>query len=399
MFKLAWRNLWRNKRRTIITSLAVGFAVFLMVFMLSIEHGTYNYTKDYATKIWNGKARIFKKGYFKKETITKSFAPDEELKRALQKAGVNWCLRIDGFGLVSLGEKTYGVSISGVEPGREISRLREKVKEGRFLERAGEAVLGWRLARNLKASVGDKIAVLVQGRDGSLGAELFEVVGTFKSGVLELDRAKVLIPLSDADRLFSMGGTVTTVVIYFKGKKESEVLSEIKKSLPEGLEVVPWQKLMPELLEMIEFDRAGAYIMYFILILIVAFGLLNTLFMAAFERRKEIAVMRAVGIRKGEIRKMVMEEAFLISALGVIIGQLASLPLVIYFHYNPIKLGGKMAELYEAFEFAPIMPTLISWRILVGVAGVVFFFALFVALFPAFRITKEELARQLRFEK
>ncbi len=396
MFKLSWRNLWRNTRRTLITSFAIGFAVFFLVFMLSIEHGTYQYTKDYATEIWNGKGGIFKKGYFKRETITKSFHLTPALKEKLQNSGVRWCRRIDGFGLVSFGDKTYGASVSGVEAGREFSGIKKRMIKGRFVSSCGEAILGKSLAKNLGVSPGEKIAVLVQGRDGSLGAQLYEVVGIFKSGVMDLDRGKILITLGDADRLFSMNGEITEVALYYRGKKN---LSSLINSLPENLEFIPWQRMMPELLEMIEFDRAGAYLMYLILLVIVAFGLLNTLFMAAFERRKEVAVMRAVGVGKGKVLRMMLGEAFLISILGIFIGEALSLPLVLYFHAHPIKISGQMAEVYQSLNFAPVMPALLTWKIFAGVAFLVCLFSVAVSVLPGLKITSEPLAHQLRFEK
>ncbi|MCD6454232.1 MAG: ABC transporter permease [Candidatus Aminicenantes bacterium] len=399
MYKVAWRNLWRNKRRTILTISAIAFSVLVLIFMLSIESGTYEYTKDYATKIWNGKARIFKKGYFQKETITKSFTVDKKLKKLLESTSFSWCKRIDGYGLVSFGDKTYGASISGIEPEREISAISKKIREGKYINSTGQVLVGWRLAKNLKVKVGDKIAILVQGRDGSLGAKLLEITGIFKTGVLDLDRGKVITTLEDADELFSMGGRVTTVVLYSKTRDFDKKLNSLEKKLPPELELVTWQKMMPELLEMIEFDRAGAYIMYLILIMIVAFGLLNTLYMSTFERRKELAVLRAIGLTKGEVRALILKESFFLALLGTITGILISLPVVIYFVKHPIKVGGKMAEFFESLLFAPLMPALLSWKIFAGVSVIIFIFAIIMAIFPGIRVTREELSQQLRFEK
>lgn len=399
MYKVAWKNLWRNKRRTILTASAVAFAVLILIFMLSIEYGSYEYTKDYATRIWNGKARIFKEGYFQKESISKSFSVDKGLRELLNSASVSWCKRIDGYGLISFKDKTYGTSISGVEPEKEVSAIREKIVQGRYIGGEGQILLGWRLAKNLKVSIGDKVAILVQGRDGSLGAKLFAVAGIFRTGVLELDRGKAIITLKDADEIFSMGGTVTTVAIYSRAGDFEKRLEFIKKGLPAGLELIEWQRMMPELLEMIEFDRASAYIMYLILIIIVAFGLLNALYMSTFERRKEIAVLRAVGLTKGEIMSLIIKESFFLALIGTMVGIAISLPVVVYFMKHPIRVGGKMAELYESLLFAPLMPAIFSWKIFAGVAAIVFFFAILMAIFPGIRVTREELSHQLRFEK
>lgn len=399
MYKVAWKNLWRNKRRTLLTVTAIAFAVLFLIFMLSIENGIYEYTKDYATRIWNGKARIFKEGYFQKETITKSFSVDKGLRKILDSVSVSWCERIDGYGLISFKDKTYGTSISGVEPEKEVSAIREKIIQGKYIEGEGQILLGWRLAKNLKITPGKKVALLVQGRDGSLGAKLFAVAGIFRTGVLALDRGKAIISLKDADEIFSMGGTATTVVIYSKAGDFGKRLEFIKNNLPADLEVIEWKRMMPELLEMIEFDRAGAYMMYLILIIIVAFGLLNALYMSTFERRKEIAVLRAIGLTKREIMALIIKESFFLALIGTMAGTTISLPIVIYFMKHPLRVGGKMAEFFESLLFAPLMPAILSWKIFAGVIAIVFFFSILMAIFPGIRVTREELSHQLRFEK
>ncbi len=407
MFKMAWRNVWRNKRRTLLTIAAVAFSILLLNTMMSMQEGTYSAMLEHATEIWNGKLRVFARGYFGHESITRSFKIPEELVKYLNsRKKLRWTERIDGFALVSFKDKTYGASITGINVKREkrTSSLWEKVAEGRFLKEGekGKAVLGIKLAKNLKVKVGDKIAVVAQGKDGSIGAKLFEIIGILKTSIFEIDRSKIIISIEDADELFSMGGYVTTVVIYFptdKIKLET-VKGEVERVVAgTGLEVVDWKQLMPEILELIEFDRSSGYVFYVILIMIVAFGLLNTIYMAVFERRKEFAVLRAIGMKTGKIVRLIILESIYIAFTGALAGFLLSWPIILYFVNKPIKLGGEWAELMESFLFEPALYFKFSPWVTAVLSLLVLFVAVTMAIFPALRAVRENLAEQLKFEK
>ncbi len=406
MFKLAWRNIWRNKRRTILTISAITFSIFLLSLMLSVQEGSYSAMLEHATKIWNGKLRIFKKGYFGRESLSKSFRLTESLKGKLNELPISWTERTDGFALVSYKDKTYGASITGIDPLTEIKTtdIYKKVVKGRFLkpDDRGVAIIGEKLAKNLKVKIGDKMAVIAQGRDGSIGAKLLEIVGIFKTSILNLDSSKILINIKDSDELFSMDGNITTVVIYFSEKKFN--LNDLKEKLKgetkvDSLEVVDWKAIMPEVLEMIEFDRAGGYIFYGILILIVAFGLLNTIYMTISERRKEIAVLRAIGMKRGKIIRMIILESINISAIGSLAGFLLSYPIILYFESHPIRVSGKWAEMFESFLFEPAYYFKLSSKILIYLALLILFVSVLMAIGPASRAVRENLADQLKFEK
>ncbi len=406
MFKLAWRNIWRNKRRTLLTVAAIGFSILLLNTMMSMQEGTYNAMLEHATEIWNGKLRIFARGYFGHESLTRSFIPPKEVIDYLKAhPQLHWTPRIDGFALVSFKDKTYGASITGIDLEREkqVSILWKKIFKGRFLEKGdrGKAVIGVKLAKNLRVGIGDKIAVVAQGRDGSIGAKLFEIVGLLKTSILELDRMKILISIEDADEIFSMAGHITTIVLYFPTDhiKLEQVKAELQQVAGKELEIIDWKQMMPEVLEMIEFDRSSAYIFYALLVLIVAFGLLNTIYMAVFERRKEFAILRAMGMKRARILLMIILESIYIAAIGAVAGFLLSWPIVLYFVDHPIRFSGKTAELMESFLFEPAM----YFKFAPWVAGVLslltFAVAVAMAIFPAIRAVRENLAEQLKFEK
>ena len=406
MFKIAWRNIWRNKRRTLLTVAAILFSVFLLSSMGSMQEGTYANMLESATKVWDGKLRIFAKGYFKRESLSKSFFITEKLEKLLNSSKIKWTERIDGFALVSYKDKTYGASITGINTQREKNTtfIHTKIVKGRFLEpgEKGVAVIGSKLADNLKVKIGDEIAVIAQGKDGSIGAKLFKIIGIFRSQLLDLDRTKILVSIEDADELFSMYGAITTVVIYFpKGKiKLEHVKNNLEKDLNDtNLEVIDWKEILPELLELIEFDRVSGYMMYAILIIIIAFGLLNTIYMTVFERRKEIAVLRAIGMKRLKIVLMIILESIYISILGAVVGFIISFPVIYHFKSNPIKISGKLAEMYESFMFVPELHFIFSIKLILYISFIIMFISVTMAIFPSLRAIRENLADQLKFEK
>jgi len=406
MFKIAWRNIWRNKRRTLLTIGAILFSVFLLSSMGSMQEGTYANMLENATKVWDGKLRIFAKGYFERESLSKSFFITEKLEKLLNSFKIKWAERIDGFALISYRDKTYGASITGINIQRERNTtfIHTKIIKGKFLEpkEKGTAVIGSKLADNLKVKIGDKIAVIAQGKDGSIGAKLFKIIGIFRTQMLDLDRTKILVNIEDADELFSMYGTVTTVIIYFpKGEVKLEyVKSELEKSLNNtNFEVIDWKEILPELLELIEFDRVSGYMMYAILIIIIAFGLLNTIYMTVFERRKEIAVLRAIGMKRLKIVLMIILESIYISILGAVAGFIISFPVIYHFKSNPITISGKLAEMYESFMFVPELHFIFSVKLILYISLIIMFISVTMAIFPSLRAIRENLADQLKFEK
>jgi ABC-type lipoprotein release transport system permease subunit len=406
MFKIAWRNIWRNKRRTFLTIAAILFSVFLLSTMGSMQEGSYANMLESATKVWDGKLRIFARGYFERESLSKSFLVTQELRKLLNSCRIKWAERIDGFALVSYKDKTYGASITGINTQREkeTTFIHTKIIKGRFLKPSekGSAVIGNKLADNLKVKIGDKIAVIAQGKDGSIGAKLFKITGIFRTQMLDLDRAKILVSLEDANALFSMNNSVTTIVIYFpKGEiKLKNIKKELENNLSDNnLEVIDWKEILPELLELIEFDRVSGYIMYGILILIIAFGLLNTIYMTVFERRKEIAVLRAIGMRRARIVLMIILESVYISVIGAIMGFITSFPIISHFKSNPIRISGKLAEMYESFKFVPELHFIFSVKLILYISVIIMFISVIMAIFPSLRAVRENLADQLKFEK
>ncbi|MCK4385522.1 MAG: ABC transporter permease, partial [candidate division Zixibacteria bacterium] len=319
--KMAWRNVWRNKRRTLLTVAAIAFAVAISVFMRGLQRGTYEQMINNVIRINTGYLQIHKKGFWENKTLRYTFKPDQHLSEILssQPRITSFAQRVEADGLASAEENTNGVLIIGVDPQAEAkaTTLKEKIKKGIFLSQNTPqgTVIGETLAKNLKVDLGEEITLLVQGFDGSLGAGLYSVEGIFRTGDPGLDGGVVFLNLKAAQELFWLGDRISQVLIFVDDISNLKMATQnLRAELDKNTyEVMPWDELMPELVQMIAFDNASGQLFLMLLILVVAFGILNTVLMSVFERVKEFGVMMALGMKPKKIVGLVFIESTLLS--------------------------------------------------------------------------------------
>jgi putative ABC transport system permease protein len=212
--KMAWRNIWRHPRRTLLTTLAIAFACVLLIFMLSFQLGSYEAMINASIKIHTGHLQVQAEGYQEKKNIRRVIEDPQAVQRVLATipAVKAQAARARAFALVSSDERSYGIMVEGIDPKAEarVSTLSSIVHEGAYLEDApdgGElpkALMGYLLARNLKVGVGDELTVLGQGRDGSVAAMVAVVGGIYRSGMDDYDRSAIQIPLTVFQEVFAM---------------------------------------------------------------------------------------------------------------------------------------------------------------------------------------------------
>ena len=263
ILKLAWRNIWRNKRRSILTLLAVTFAVIASIAMRGIQEGTYELNIKNAVEIFSGYLQIQEKGYLNNPSLAKSFKPTEDLKSTLSNVdGIKaYSTRINADGLISFKDNSLGCAIFGLNPqsSQETSRIFSKLNEGRFFTEleSYEIVIGYKLLKNLKADIGDEIVILAQGFDGSLGNMKFKIVGTTKMGMQDFDAMSVFMDTKSAQELLSLYGRITALAIDINSFDDlCDIKEEIKANLKnEELVVLDWKELMPDFEQSIQLDN------------------------------------------------------------------------------------------------------------------------------------------------
>ncbi len=395
--KMAWRNIWRNPRRTMLTICAIAFASLLLVFMLSFQFGSYETMINTSVKIQTGHLQVQAETYQEKKNIRLVVPDPAKIAQVIDSipAVEAYTFRGQAFSLISSNERTYGVAVTGIDPIGEaqVSRLKSLIREGAFLskEDTHQALVGKLLARNLRVKLGDELTLIGQGRDGSIAATVVQVKGIFSSGISEFDRSAVQIPLQTFQDVYSMQGAVHEVVIIADALRNiaaiktaiQATLSSLKLKKP--LTVLDWNELMPGLRQSIEMDLVSGLIFYLLLVLVVAFSILNTFLMAIFERTREFGVLMAIGTTPGRLTKVLLIESMTLTFIGIIAGILIGSLITLYFQAHGIDISGA-SELLSQFGITGRIYPKLSWLSATSGPLAVLIITFFAALYPAIKV-------------
>lgn len=405
--KLAWRNIWRNMRRTILTLLAITFSTAILIFFVSLQLSAYQASINANMSIFQGHMQVQVKGYLDQPQMRKSIQNVAAARTAIEKTpGLSAvALRANGFALISSESRTYGGQIVGVEPDREplVSTIPGLIREGRYFNNinAEELVVGTVLARNLHVSIGQELTLLGQGRDGSLVATAVPVVGFFESGISELDRNVAQMPLGAFQTLFGMEDQAHVVVLKSSDFRLIDSLKNeletVVHALPSGdeLVVLSWQDLSPGLKEAIELDMSFGWLFYCSLVVVVVLSILNTFLMAILERTREFGLLLALGMRNWSVALLVIIESVLLTALGLGIGVVIGGSIVLYFGAVGFDIPGG-EEIMKLWHIpATIRPQLSLASLSLGPV-LTLIGAVVAVLFPALKILKLRVVSALR---
>jgi ABC-type lipoprotein release transport system permease subunit len=405
LMKLAWRNIWRSKRRSIITILAVTFAVMLSIAMRGLQLGTYEVNIKTAVEMFPGYLQIQKTGYQKNPSLQKSFSFDRELREMLHKEPLitGFTPRIVGDGLISFKDNSAGAGILGIVPETEktVSEIMSKVNEGRFFQSdsSSDIVIGHTLLSNLKAEIGDTVVVLAQGYDGSLGNLLFKIVGTIKTGSRDFDAGAVFMGLSTARDLMAMYGRVNMVAISLDDLDDiPEVQSHLNRALQNSeLTALRWNEIMPDFEQSIQLDNIGGILFLGILVVVVAFGIMNTVLMSVTERFREFGVTLSIGMPQRKLVTQVFIETLFIVLIGIVIGNILAAGINYYIVQNPIVFGGEFAELYAEYGFLPRLESTLKPHIFWNSSLATFLISIFASLYPLSKVYWLEPLKGIRY--
>lgn len=392
---LAWRNVWRNPRRSILTLMAIGFAAMLLVFMLSFQFGAYEDMINASVRLATGHLQVQAPGFNDRPKIRKTIQNVPDVLAALSRTrGITaFSPRSQTFVLASAGSRTRGVLAMGVDPETEknVSTLPGQIRQGRYLsaDAPNTVIVGQYLARRLNIGIGRELTLLGNTKDGSIAATVVTVRGIFQSGIDAFDRSTLQMPLADFDRLFAMGGAVHAIVATTDRLKHIGPIKTALRAEPalNNLAVLDWADLTPGLKQSIQLDLVSGIIMYIILIIVVAFSILNTFLMAVFERTREFGVMMAIGTPPGRLVRIMLMESLAMTGVGLIGGMVLGYLVTAYFSSAGIPMGGAADLLAQYGISGRLYPRLSALSLLTGplIIGVVTFLT---ALFPALRIPR-----------
>jgi putative ABC transport system permease protein len=394
VFRLAWRNLWRQPRRTWLTVGAIMFSNMLLVFMISLQFGMYGLMIDNTLQAFTGHLQIQAPGYIDdqkmRQTVDDIVPLADSLRSHFESDSI--AARATAFALASSEERSYGIAVVGVEPNFEnnVSTLPGLVKEGRFLgeSEAAEIVIGAALARNLRIVLGDELTLIGSGRDGSFAAVVVNVVGIFDSGIADFDRSITEIPLGLFQDVFYMDGSGHHIVINLPLIDDVPIVqSQVEVLLPAGQDLVvhDWDALKPGLKQAIKADMSSAFFMYAILVILVAFSVLNTQLMSVLERTHEFGIVMSLGLTPGRLGRLVLLETAIMGFLGLLFGAVLGALVTYYFSVNGFSYPG-MEEMTANFNLpSRIYPQISILSLMIGPA-VVFLFTILAAVYPALRL-------------
>jgi len=405
--KLAWRSLWRHRRRTLLTVSSIVVGTALALFFLTMADGMYKKLIDEAVKMNAGYVTVEHRNYSSDLSIGLTVDGVEDLRRlAGGIEGVRSVkVLVQGQAVVSTGSGSAGVGLFGVDPDteRDVSPLALKIVEGRYLEADDErgVVLGARLSERLRLGIGKKLVVTTNDVNGDLVNEMLRVTGVFRIGMEEADGFLIQVPLAVARRIFRLGPDEATRVglVLDSPKDQSSVLRLLRARLGAGgPAVLPWQEVMPDLAGFMAVDKGFNYVFQAIILFIIGFTILNTILMSVLERTREFATLLAVGTSPLRLRLQIAVESLIIGLLGtgagLLIGGIGSW----YFQIHGIDFSGIYGDESTIVGYAidPLIKCYVSAGAFALVGGFVMALTLVIGLYPAWRSARISLPDVLR---
>jgi len=395
--KIAWRNLWRRKRRTLITGISIGFGVMLAVTFTGM--GDYGYTNMINTSaiMGLGHVTIEPHGYNQTPSLDKRLRKTGQIReRVLAMPGVNDAIvRITGQAMFASASKTIGGMFMGIDPAQEFPEqnllIRSLVQGEVFSGKDGRGVVvGSKMAEKLNLRIGKKLVYTTTDVNGEIVSEIARVTGIFKTGVNEVDGGMVLLPINSVrTTLHYDAQDATLLAVIINDQRYAERMRD-KISLAEGdpqIEVLSWQQTQAALAGLITMDRSGNYISQFLIGLLIAAGILNTLLMSVLERTREFGVMMAVGMSPRTLFMLVVVESLWLAIIGIVIGIIITAPWYAYLYYVGLDFSGAIGEDYSAGGILvdPLIRIRLYKESIIAILTGVFSLTLLAGLYPAWR--------------
>lgn len=399
--KIAWRNILRSRNRSLITILAVAIGFASLIFIRAfVDGGDHQMVENYTTLI-SGHIQIHEKGFQANMGLDKSISSDIDIITALKKdfRVRSYSKRIKEFALISSAEHSSGILLMGIDSAaeRDVTELSKRVRTGSFISDDEHIVIGKGLASSLNVGLGDKVVIMGQAADGSLANEAYRVGGIMDTGTEDLDKGLAIISLNAARGLFVMGDKTSEVAVRINDLKNVDtVASDLKKALAgKSFEILTWKDISPMLVQWIEFDIAFTNIILFVVLLVVAAGILNTLLMATLERVKEFGIMLALGTRRIQIIFMIALESLILGSIGIITGYIIGIGLSLYFGVRGINLAPFSKALTDYYIGSTIY-TRITPGYLIIYGSIVLITCIAVSIYPAWRAASLRPAEAIR---
>ena len=395
IFKIAWRNIYRNKKRTLITITSIFAALFLIILMRALQFGFYDNIIKTVVESYAGYVEVHAEGYWDNQSLDNSMEVNQKLINDISSVeGVeNIVQRLQTFSLISMGEKTKGGVINGVDISDEqkITDWNKKMVSGSFDLGENEIIVGKGIAEYFDIRENDTLILYGQGYRGMMAAGKYPVKGVIDLKNPDLNKLGIFMTIESA-RNYVSSEEISTHIIIDKEQyyDEEKIVKDLSQILSKDYEIMTWKKTLPEIEQTITADSAGGLIMAFILYIIVVFGMFGTVLMMTEERKYEFGVLISIGMSRIRLFRIILIETIILSMIGVLLAIILTYPISYYFNLNPIDMAALMGEgadqMMEDLGFSPLAPMSISWDIPLSHALVIFIFSLLISIYPAIKI-------------
>ncbi len=395
LLKIAWRNVWRNKRRSLITAAGIFIAIFLAILMRSLQLGMYDNMIKNVVGSFTGYVQLHAKGYWNDKNIDNSYKLNQSTVDEIKNInGVsNVIKRIQTGVLSSNNNLSKFLYVTGIEQEKEekLTDWNKRLVDGRLLDKNDKSIIIAKgVAKYYNAKVGDSLIFIGQGYHGMQAVGIYPIKGVIDMKNPNLNNMSVFMNLSVAQDFVSAENRITNLVIdkeqYFD---ENKLAEQVKIKIDsQNNEVMTWKEMTPELDQLIQADSAGGILIIIILYMIVSFGIFGTVLMMTQERLYEFGILISIGMKKYKLVITIIYETILLTFLGIISGVILSKPIIEYFHFNPIKLFGTAAAQLESAGFEPVIPMMNSLDIPLTHSVIIMIISLITCIYPIIIILK-----------
>ncbi len=407
-FRLAGRNLARNKRRTWISAITVAFAVFLLQLSYAMLIGLEDQSFDNLINYQTGHAKVYADGYFEeREDFTLDFAlakPESIKEKMAAVSGVAGVApRLIFSAQLSNGSEQVsclgtGIQVTGSDS--DVFRLDQAIVAGAYLQPGDEGMLlGGGLAEFFEVTVGDWLTVLAKTKAGAYEAMDLPIVGLIGTGNPGIDRNSFMVPLSTARYMLDMEEEATELAVrYAPSAAEAATFSRIRTVLAEedGIDLKSWEEVEEDFMALVEIKRTSSVIMLGLFVLIAVVGITNTILMAAYERTREIGTLLAMGLRGGGVRKIFLIEGGLMGLLGGAVGIALALIVIAYFSVNGIDLTAMYGDMDTGYPIKDVFYLALAPAFIAGSWLVTGLLASLASYYPAAKASRQDPAEALR---
>ncbi|UCF31100.1 MAG: ABC transporter permease [bacterium] len=396
LMKMAWRNLWRNPRRTLITVFSMAFGLTMMIVSYCLMEGMFDQMVRYATLLGSGHIQVHHPDYLEDRSLYDTIQDPGGVLEAIAGTGVGPSSpRSFATALISSGPQSAGGILWGIDPASEVNvtEMHRHLELGSFLSplTRGEVVLGRNLARTLSVGTGDEVIVLTQAADGSLGNDVYTVSGVLRSVGEAVDRGGVIMNIMDLDELLSLNGRIHEVAVRLDqpGSLDEGTYTVSRALSASGLDVRNWRKLFPELDEYLRLSDTSTWIVLVIIFAVASLGIMNTQLMALFERTREIGIMRALGLGPYSVAVMVFLETLFLTLFAAVAGGVVGSLWSSYLHshgWDLRSVGGSFA--FVGVTFDPYLRATLTVRAVAESIAIMIIVAMVATIYPLFRSTR-----------